>query len=173
MNKLKYNSIKAILGLFLLFSFSSCDEGGNPNPGGTSVETMSGDWYVELLLDGDDVYGLGYNLLSTYNTSSNNGTQMWIDDHELWPMKVKANVDTSTLTISGSSLENLYSYTSGGVEVFPMVTITNGEIIKNGATTTGGHTSDKISFNVEFSDDPGTIYQMVGYKRTGFLEDEH
>ena len=33
--------------------------------------------------------------------------------------------------------------------------------------------ADSISFNIEFSDDPGTIYRIEGFRRTGFLEDEH
>jgi hypothetical protein len=37
----------------------------------------------------------------------------------------------------------------------------------------GGNKSDLISYKIEFSDDPGTIYEVNGYKRTGFAEDEH
>ncbi len=170
--------IKSIFVLLLTINFTACDEGGDPNPGATEVVDMAGDWYVQLLLDGEDIYGIGYYLLSTYNTSANNGNEMWIDDHELWPMKVKASVNTNAKTFEGSNLENEYSYTielddETEEEVFPMVTITNGQIIFDGATTTGGNPSDSISFTVEFSDDPGTIYTIEGYKRTGFLEDEH
>lgn len=30
-----------------------------------------------------------------------------------------------------------------------------------------------ISFEAEFSWDPGIVYKFVGHKRTGFLEDEN
>ncbi len=170
--------IKLIFVLLLIINFTACDEGGDPNPGATEVVEMTGDWYVQLLLDGEDIYGIGYYLLSTYNTSANTGNEIWIDDHELWPFKVKASVNTSAKTFSGSNLENEYSYTielddETEEEVFPIVTITNGQIIANGATTSGGNISDSISFTVEFSDDPGTVYTIEGYKRTGFIEDEH
>ena len=32
--------------------------------------------------------------------------------------------------------------------------------------------SDKIYFEAEFSDDPGTIYQLVGYRYTGLAGDQ-
>lgn len=178
MKKITSQFIKLILGLLFMFNFIACDEGGDPNPGATEVVEMTGDWYVQLLVDGEDVYGIGYYLLSTYNTSANNGNEMWIDDHELWPFKVKASVNVSAKTFEGSGLENEYSYEDEledgtEVDVFPIVTITSGQIIKGGATTSGGNPSDSISFTIEFSDDPGTIYTIEGYKRTGFLEDEH
>lgn len=170
------NTILKILLFTLIFGFFSCDEGGDPNPGETTLVDMAGDWYVQLFVDGEDVYG--YVLLSTYNTSANNGNEMWIDDHRFWPFKVKIPVDTNAKSFSGSDLVSEYSYiirTPGepNVEVTPVVTITNGQIIAGGATTTGGNPSDSISFTIEFSDEPGTIYTVEGYKRTGFLEDEH
>ncbi|WP_274473810.1 lipid-binding protein [Mangrovimonas aestuarii] len=154
--------------LVFAFSFTSCDEGGEPDPGGTKVEKMAGDWYVEFLVDGEDIYNLGYALISTYNTASDDGTEMWIDDHQnTWWFKVKCPVNVDNMTFSGSGLEsNVDDY-----EV--VVDITNGEIIKDGATTSGGNTSDYIRFEAVFSDDPTTTYELVGYKRTGFLEDEH
>lgn len=167
------NIYKIVLFLFTASLMVSCDEGGEPDPGVTSTVEMSGDWYVKLLLDGNDVYNIGYYLFSTYNSASNDGTQMWFDDHELWPSKVKANVNLSSLSFSGTQLENEYFYTSGGVRVYPELNITNGVIIKKATKAPSNTVVDSISFNVEFSDDPGTIYQVAGYKRTGFLEDEH
>ena len=168
---------KFILGSLLLLAFTtftSCDEVGDDggDPGGTAVEAMAGDWYIQLLVDGEDVYGLGYNLITTYNTSSNTN-EMFIDDHELWPAKVKCPVNINDLTFSGTDLENEYSYTSEGVAIYPSLTITNGIIVEDGATTSGGNTSHSITYDVVFSDDPNTTYTITGYKRTGFPEDEH
>ena len=178
MKNITSHIIKLFLGLLIIFNFTACDEGGDPDPGATQVVDMAGDWYVRLLVDGEDIYGLGYYLLSTYNSSANNGNEIWIDDHELWPFKVKTPINLNAKTFSGSGLVSEYSYTQEledetEVEVTPIVTITDGLIVANGATTTGGNPSDSISFTVEFSDDPGTIYTIEGYKRTGFLEDEH
>lgn len=159
--------------MFISVSLLSCDVGGDPDPGATEVVDLAGDWYVMLLVDGEDIYGLGYNLISTYNTASDD-EEMWVDDHELWPMKVVTPVNVESLTFSGTDLENLYSYEdSEGETVSPVVDITNGKVLLNAATTSGGNTTDSIHMNVEFSDDPGTVYTLAGYRRTGFLEDEH
>ena len=158
-----------VVGLSLV----GCDKGGEPDPGATEVVDMAGDWYVKLLIDGEDVYGIGYYLLSTYNTSANDGQELWIDDQELWPMKVSTPVNVESLTFEGSTLNNLYSYEAGGETISPDVTITDGKVLLDAATTTGGNTTDSIHMNVEFSDDPGTTYTIAGYRRTGLLEDEH
>ncbi|WP_339712042.1 lipid-binding protein [uncultured Kriegella sp.] len=144
----------------------SCDEGGEPEAGATSTVEMSGDWFVQTFV-GDDLV-LDYQQISTYNTAADDGTQMWVDDHgHIWDFKVKSPINLDALTFSGETL----SSNVDGYEV--SVTITNGVIEKNGTTSTGGTTVDKISFDAEFSDDAGTIYSMIGYKRTGFPEDEH
>lgn len=33
--------------------------------------------------------------------------------------------------------------------------------------------TDSIYVEAEFSDDPGTVYQLTGYRRTRFQEDDH
>ena len=53
------------------------------------------------------------------------------------------------------------------------VNIANGKILPGAATSSGGNVTDSIYFQIEFSDDPGTLYDVAGYRRTGFLEDEH
>ena len=177
MKNIKQNITRAILVLFVLTAFTACDETGDTNPGGTSVEKMAGDWYVQTLVDGEVL--IDYKLLSTYNTAANNGSEMWIDDHKgIYWFKFKTPVNIEALTFTGSNLASSVidddSTTPDVIETYDInVNITNGKIIKNGATSTGGHTVDAISFDAEFSDDPGTIYQIVGYRRTGFLEDEH
>lgn len=152
-------------------SFLSCDATNDLDPGGTAVQEMAGDWFVELLADDGtgsliDIYGIGYFRISTYNTSANTSSELYLDDHGLWPMKSIVNVDLSSKTFSGSGLSNDYDETITS-------DIMNGFILSNAATTTGGNVSDSIYFKVEYSDDPGTEYFITGYKRTGFLEDEH
>ncbi|MDT0643760.1 lipid-binding protein [Zunongwangia sp. F363] len=167
------NNIKFLLLLFIGIALVSCDAGGDPDPGETEVVELAGDWYVQLLIDGEDVHNLGYNLISTYNTAEDNGEEMWVDDHELWPMKVSTPVNVQELTFSGSSLNNLYSYEDDGEVISPEVDITNGKVLIGAATTTGGNITDSIHMNLQFADNPGTIYTLAGYRRTGFLEDEH
>ncbi len=158
---------KIILSLFVAVSFVACDKGGEPDPGATKLVMMAGDWYVQASIDGtllsDDYY-----LISTYNGSADDGTEIWIDDlHNFWDFKVKSPVNSTAMTFSGDGLTSV-------VEDYNIqVTISNGAIVKNGATSTGGNTVDGISLDAEFSDDPGTIYHLEGYKRTGLLEDNH
>ncbi|MGG7036957.1 MAG: lipid-binding protein, partial [Flavobacterium sp.] len=52
------------------------------------------------------------------------------------------------------------------------VTVSNGKILKNAATSFGGHVVDSIYFEAEFDWDPGIVYKFSGHKRTGFKEDE-
>ncbi|MFV0530976.1 MAG: lipid-binding protein [Flavobacteriales bacterium] len=160
--------VKNILASLVITVFViSCDKGGDPDPGGTAVEQMAGDWYVKYLVNGVDV-GNGYNLLSTYNTSANVSTEMWVDNHNLSlsPLKVKANSNIGNLTFSGTDLENI-----AGINL--TTTIHEGKVLKNVATTSGGNTSDSIYFQFESITNPGVIYVVGGYKRTGFAEDEH
>lgn len=177
----KINIIKTIvLSLFMTISFVSCDEGGDPDPGGTAIQDMSGDWFVQEATDG---VGSGdYYLISTYNTVNDNGTEMWIDDgfdlnnrSFFWVFKVKCPVNASSLTFSGNDLASSVELPSsfGGGFYDLTATVTNGQVIMDGATTDSGNPSDKISLDIEFSDDAGTVYSLVGYRRTGLLEDEH
>jgi hypothetical protein len=155
----------------------SCDEGGDPDPGATKVVDMAGDWYVQTFIDGEMI--ADYSLISTYNTASDDGTEIWIDDNKnIYWFKLKSPVNTSSKTFSGMNLASSVvdddTSTPDVIETYDInVNVTNGTIVKDGATTSGGNTSDSISFDAEFSDDPGTIYQFRGYKRTGLLEDEH
>ncbi len=167
MKKLKLNITRVLVAMLVLTSFVACDEVGDTDPGGTSVEAMAGDWYVQTLVDGEVV--ADYALISTYNTSANDGKEMWIDDHgHVWDFKVKSPVTTSSLSFAGSNL-------ASSVDGYNInVNITEGKITKNGATSTGGHTVDGISFKATFSDDPDALtYEVKGYRRTGFIEDEH
>ena len=160
------NIIKTLILLLAVNLFVSCDEGGDPDPGATKVVDMSGDWFVQTFVDGTMI--VDYARITTYNTAADDGTEMWVDDNQnIWWFKVKSPINTSAMTFSGSDLD---SDVDGYVIT---VNITNGVVVKNGGTTTGGNISDSISLEAEFSDDPGTIYTMVGYKRTGLLEDEH
>jgi hypothetical protein len=159
--------------LLLLVTFTlSCDRVGDETVGETSTKEMSGDWYVTFKVGGVDVYNLGYTLLSTYNTAANNGSEMWIEDHKnsYW-YKMKTPINYSAKTFGGTGLAS--SVPDGSSTYDVTCKITDGKIVKDGATTSGGNKSDLISYKIEFSDDPGTIYEVNGYKRTGFAEDEH
>ena len=159
--KLGYIAI-FITGFFL----SSCDLGSEPAIEGTKLQAMCGEWWINVLVDGEDI-GAGYNLVTTANTASNNDTDLILDDHELWPAKIVTKVNLPGLSFDAQSgLTNEYD---GDIKV----SVIEGKILKGAATTTGGNKTDSIYVKFEFSDDPGTQYEYAGYRRTGFREDEH
>lgn len=156
------NITKLFLCLTLVLGFTSCDEGGDPDPGQTALVEMAGDWVVDISVDGDVV---GHATISTYNTADNGTTQMWLDDNNAYyGLKAKVNVNLNNKTFSGDDLPESY------YDVF--VTVTDGSIIENGTTAPSGTVVDSITFTAEFSDSPGVLFTHSGHRRTGFLEDE-
>jgi hypothetical protein len=159
-----------ILGYITILAFgtmmSGCDLGNDPEPGGTKVQAMAGEWWIKVLVGTSDVAG-GYHLITTANTAANTDTDLQLDDGGLWPAKIVAKVDMGSLTFTPVS--NLSNMSSSTIKV----SIIEGKVVKGGATTTGNNTTDLISVKFQFSDDPGTTYEYTGYRRTGFQEDEH
>lgn len=169
MNHIKNNLIKVLFGILLFTSFTSCDEGGDPDPGSTTTGAFAGDWYITLT-DSDGVV-LAENVYhQTYNTAANDNT-MWIDDHgNGYAIKSKFTIDTNSGTFGATESLNI----ADGGDNDTTVTITDGVITPGGAISRGGHTVDKIQFRVHYSYDPAgydIIYE--GHKRTGFFEDEY
>jgi len=134
--------------------------------GGTAVKDMSGEWFLRYSDDGGETWS-DYTHFSTYNTASNSTSEMWLDDLEtFWQMKGKVSVDFTNKTFSGTDIENQY-YDS-------QFTIMDGKVLKGAATApASGAKTDSLYFKATFSDDPGAEYILAGYKKTGFLEDEH
>jgi hypothetical protein len=163
MKKLKLNITRVLVAMLVLTSFVACDEVGDTDPGGTSVEALAGDWFMNVSApDGTAISE--HDLFSTYNTAANDGG-LWLDDHEsVAEFKVKV-VTKSDGTFSASAATNEYNSRT--------VNITAGKVEKNAGTSKGGHKVDKITFNAEFSDEPGVIYSYEGHRRTGFYEDEY
>ena len=169
---MKNKTLKYIVGTLFLMMFvtlTSCDEVEDPDAGGTLVEAMAGDWYVQLNGTGS------YYHISTYNTAANDGQEMWIDDMEnFWTFKAKTPVVLNGLTFAGSNLASKVLVDDDPIEYYEItVSITNGKVTKGDIITPAGNPTDGISFDIEFSDDPGEIYTLSGYKRTGFAADEH
>lgn len=149
--------------LIAILVFVSCDEKEEWDQINSSTVEVAGEWWINYV-DGD--YESGYTKLITFNTSADNGQEFWIsDEHNFWEYKVKCPVDVSNLTFSGSNLEN---------NEYPVtISVMDGKIIKDGALSTSGVVTDSIYFQIEFGDDAGTIYTASGWRKTGFLEDEH
>jgi hypothetical protein len=91
---------------------------------------------------------------------------MWISDNGNWKnIKVKCPVNIENLTFAGTNLANAATSMT--------VVIKNGKITKGGGLSTSGVVTDKISFEIELSSEPGVTYKAEGTRKTGFVEDEH
>lgn len=143
--------------------------------GGTPVQDMSGEWWVQVDGKGD------FYKIVTFNTSDNSSTQMWVDLTEFWGtntppkqlVQTKANVNITDKTFSVTNGANV---PDNGYQNDPnlKITIKNGRVVTDGAVgPSSKQKTDAISLEVEFSDDPGTIYKFSGYHRTKFPDDDH
>ena len=142
-------------------AFTSCQK---EDIGGTATESLAGDWYLVASVNGNPIWG-PFHLL-TYNTSANNPNEIWVDDQEnFYTFKVKATGDINSLTFSAASAQN-----QNGDEI--TVNITNGKIVKNGGVQKNGSPADLLMMDVEFSDDPGTIYHLEGVRYSGLEEND-
>lgn len=169
MKNLKNNIIKILFGILISISFASCDAGGEPDAGGTTTQNFAGDWYISVPFDGVTKVIR----FSTYNTSANDNT-MFIDDNGLSQKTPNSQLLKAKYAINLSDGSFASDVNTPNLrQANKTVTITNGKIEKMAGTSRGGHTVDKISFTVEYSNEPGVLYNYVGTKRTGFQEDEY
>lgn len=162
----KYKIYLGALLMLLFVTVTSCDNVGDIEIGGTSVESMAGDWWV-IALNPDDTpaFAGDYVHFSTYNVAADDGG-MWIDDFGNWfeiKSRVRANVDN--LTFSGD--------VEAPNEFGGWITITSGVIVKEAYEAESGTMVDSIYFEAEVDWFPGTIFKFVGHKRSGFGEDEN
>ncbi len=161
-------TFKYIALVLFAAAFSSCDEEGYEDftIEKTDVKELSGDWYVQTFVDGDMV--IDYTLLTTSNTANDKSALKIFDHEEIWEFNAPIPANIEALTFEGENIDSKV----GDYEI--TVTVTNGKVEKNATFTSDTNlAADFISFDIEFSDDPGTIYHIEGFKRSGFLEDEH
>ncbi len=149
--------------LALVTNFQSCEQESVADESDIALDQIGlrSKWVVEIIRDGSF---FDNNTISTYNTSANATDAMWVDDLEHgWGLKAKVNLNPEALTFSGNDLDELYY----GVTV----TITEGQVIRGGATTPSGETVDSISFKAVFSDIPDEVWEYAGYRSTAKVDD--
>lgn len=168
-----------LLLILAAFSLVSCKK--EIKQEGTPVQDMAGEWFVQIYLN-DEIYDDSYYKISTYNTASFDADKMWVDAYSAWPFYAKATVDYSSLSFKESEpvVDDYYkiNYPAYGFAA-DTITITGGSIIKNASTPPSKTTTDSI--NIEFISTvfeeldiaAGDRYSLRGYRRTGFIEDEH
>lgn len=149
--------MKYMLMIVVAFIATSCSKDEIPM---TSTVDLAGEWMVTVEAEGGFSYGPV--MFITYNTSANDGKEIWLDDlSNFWGTKVKVPCDVNAKTFGSTTPADNQDYD-------PItVTVTNGKVIFGGTKTPSGAVADAIEFQIEYSDDPGTVYTAHGYRRTG------
>lgn len=169
---MKLNLKSILLISTIALTFTACEDWGEFEPTVLPGSEMAGEWYVRYTVDGDDIYGLGYHTFLTSTTAAADGKELLLNDQQnFWDFMVKApmNVESKTFGLSNAtdSLTNLVD----GYDI--KIRVTKGQIIPDGGRSKTGVQVDSIYFEVEFADDPGTVYEISGHQRTGFTEDDY
>lgn len=149
----------------------------------SSTYPVSGEYYVlyNHAEYGEDPFGAGFTKVFISNTAANDGKEIWIgdyaasaDDYGFWQYKVKVPVNVTDLTFGNT--EAVVNNAAG----YPIqIKIMNGKIFKEASLMNSGVKADSIYFEVWFEDLEGATgiaddkLLVSGYRRTGFLEDEH
>lgn len=159
----------------IIFIAGSCQK--LKDVGETSAVKVANEWWVTIDSVGiPDYYDLGHIKIATYNTSANDN-HIWVDDYKNGNgygdgFKIKAIADYKNLTFSSEdSAAN--DYFDGSSDFPKSADVTDGKIFPNMGHSKSGNVVDSIHFKIEFSDDPGFIYEINGVARTRFPEDDY
>lgn len=164
MKKMLKYTVVALLALV----FSACEK--EPIPV-TSTVDLAGEWMVTATVGGEPVYGPF--MVLTYNTSDDNGTELWINElNNFWNPSLKVKVPCNAKAQTFGADKDLVNANQPSGQTDFTVKVTNGKVTYNGTKTPSGKVADAIEYTVEYSDDPGTHYVFKGYRRTGLVEDE-
>lgn len=158
-----YKAGALFVGAALLFSACTKD----PEVGKTTTGEMGGEWFVEYYDDAGHAL-TDHTKILTYNTSDPASNQVWVDDPDLYPFKAKFDVDPQALTFKAMNKAVDVAQGSGLT-----IKVIEGKVLPKAGKSKSGNNVDSIYLKVEFSDDPGNVYQIKGHQRTGFFEDEY
>lgn len=137
----------------------------------TAIHPLGGQYIVTVSKDGADM-GMMYCTIA--NTVSNDADKCWVrvggvTAADVYNINGKINCDVKALSFSGSNIENLAGNVTSSNETF---TLTDGKLELKGITAPSGTVADKISFTYTTSKDPGATYSVVGWRYTGWPEDD-
>jgi len=165
--------MKKILYTLLAAAALLCSVSCNKFPHeGTAAENIAGSWLCTIYYASGTEWVPYYTAdYMTYNTAANLPTEIWLDDSKnFWGTKCKVDADVNNFTFGANGKEYIDQYFQANQKIF------GGKVTKKGAIAPGSESQvDKIEFYIQFSDDEpsyGTLYYIVGYKYTGFPEDE-
>jgi len=158
-----------IIAGIVCLAFAACKK-DQPTVDVSATYPVSGEWWVQYFLGGTDESG--YVKLLTYNTSSNRADSLWVDDNsDFWQEKIKIRsfVDIKNKTFSIKDAVNINDARANPTKV----TLVDGKVLLGMAKTPGGNKSDSIYVRFIYSDDATDTFVCAGYRRTGFVEDDH
>ncbi|MCY1718932.1 hypothetical protein OU798_01175 [Prolixibacteraceae bacterium Z1-6] len=167
-----------ILVIALVLLVTSCDEKEDWEQINSSTMEVSGEYWVKYdhHVYGEDAFGVGYTKIIISNTAADNGTEIWLSDEgNFWDYKVKIPTNVEDLTFGS---DQVVTNIVDGYDI--QVRVSNGKIIPDAVSNlASGVTADSIYFEVWFEDLEGstgiendTLF-VSGFRKTGFLEDEH
>jgi hypothetical protein len=159
---MKFLNRISLFSFVILIALASCSK--QPDVEYTPTYKMSGEWFIKFYTGGHAV--TDYHKIISYNTADPGATQIWVDDLNFQPFKAKFDVDYSTLTFKPTA--NISNAANTG----KTIKVLEGKVISGGGKSKTGVTVDSIFMRLEFSEEPGTIYEVAGHQRTGFFEDE-
>lgn len=142
---------------------SSCSK--KPDVENTVTYKMAGEWYIRFYESGAAV--TPYHKIISYNTADPNSNQIWVDDLNFQPFKAKFDVDYSTLAFkTATGVVNL-------IGTGKTIKVLEGKVLPDAGRSKSGVVVDSFYMKLEFSEEPGAIYDVKGHQRTGFFEDEY
>ncbi len=147
------------------FCMNACTK--KPDVEYTSTYKMSGEWFVRYYVSGQAAPITAFDKILTYNTTDPSSNQIWVDDPNTWPFKSKVDVDYTNMSFKALAKTDNLSEPGQSVKVY------EGKVLPNLGHSKTGNLVDSIYLKLEFTDDPGTVYEVRGHFRTGFQEDEY
>ena len=163
MTDMKNIVLKIFLSIAVVGLIWSCSK--KPDVENTSTVKMAGEWFTQYYDGGTAV--TDHHKIITYNTSDPASNKLWVFDEEVWPFKAKFDIDYQSLTFKSLAATDNLEISGKKIKVY------EGKVIPLGGRSKSGNIVDSIYLKLEFSDDPGTIYEIRGHQRTGFFEDEY
>lgn len=152
-----------LVSFITIVILSSCSK--KPDVEYTPTYKMSGEWFVEYYTGGAAI--THHDKILTYNTADPSASQIWVDDPNVWKFKSKMDVDYATLSFKPMAKTTNLRISGESVKVI------EGKVLPGAGRSKTGNAVDSIYLKLEFSDDPGTVYEIRGHQRTGFFEDEY
>lgn len=160
---MKYLNKTGLVSIVTIFILTSCSK--KPDVEYTSTYKMSGEWFIRFYTGGAAI--TNYHKIISYNTADPSASQIWVDDLNFQPFKAKFDVDYPTLTFK--PIANIPNAANTG----KTIKVLEGKVLPGAGKSKTGVTVDSIYMKLEFSEEAGTIYEVAGHQRTGFLEDEY